>query len=85
MMNNKHQRTLAAVFAREPGGNLRWADIEALLAALGARRAEGAGSRVSFMLHGVVATFHRPHPRPTVHRGLVKALRRFLSEAGIEP
>ncbi len=84
-VNNKHRKTLAAIFAKNPGNNLRWGDVEALLMALNARRVEGAGSRVTFLLNDVMATFHRPHPEPTVRKGALKAVRIFLSEAGIKP
>ncbi len=35
-MKRKHQVTLAQIFARPVSGTIRWSDIEALFAALGA-------------------------------------------------
>ena len=35
-------------------------------------------------LNGVRAVFHRPHPGKETDRGAVAAMRRFLTEAGIE-
>lgn len=84
-MNNKHRKTLKRLFAKNPGSNIRWEDIESLMIALGADRVEGAGSRVTFRLNGVLATFHRPHPEPTIGRGVIKAAQIFLREAGIKP
>ena len=43
------------------------------------------GSRVRVALNGVRAVFHRPHPRKETDRGAVVSIRRFLTEAGIEP
>ena len=84
-MNSKHRKTLARLFSRNPGNNVRWGDVDALFMALGARRVEGGGSRVTFLLNDVVATFHRPHPEPTVRKGVIRAAQVFLTEAGIKP
>ncbi|MGB5301981.1 MAG: type II toxin-antitoxin system HicA family toxin [Gemmatimonadota bacterium] len=56
-----------------------------LLGALGATVSERAGSRVAVKLNDRVAVFHRPHPRPEMGRAAVRALRRFLESAGVEP
>jgi hypothetical protein len=65
--------------------DVRWRDVEALFAALGAEITEGRGSRVRVLLNGAEAVFHRPHPKPETDKGALKAVKRFLSEAGIEP
>jgi hypothetical protein len=36
-------------------------------------------------LGGVRAVFHRPHPERITDKGAVKAVRRFLQTAGVEP
>jgi hypothetical protein len=82
-VNPRHRATLAAVFDDPVRASIRWADIEATLAAFGAEISEGRGSRVRVHLRGVRAVFHRPHPRTEAGRGAVKAVRRFLMEAGI--
>jgi HicA toxin of bacterial toxin-antitoxin, len=82
-MNAKHTRTLASIFVRPALSSVRWADIEALLIALGAECSEGRGSRVRVLLNGAEAVFHRPHPSPETDKGAIKAVRRFLVEAGI--
>jgi hypothetical protein len=84
-MNSKHRRTLEAIFVEPIRSNVRWSDVEGLLLALGAERSEGRGSRVRFLLNGEEATFHRPHPRPETDKGALKAVRRFLEIAGVEP
>jgi len=81
----KHRRTLDAVFAHPVSGNIRWAEIEALVKALGGTVEEGSGSRVHFLVEGRPATFHRPHPRPTADKGAVAAFRRYLIGANIMP
>ncbi|MFN6053710.1 MAG: type II toxin-antitoxin system HicA family toxin, partial [Planctomycetia bacterium] len=45
----------------------------------------GQGSRVRIALNGLRAVFHRPHPHKETDRGAVKSMRRFLSEAGVQP
>lgn len=84
-MMRKHTRTLDAIFAEPVRANIPWADIEALLVALGAERDKGSGSRVRFFLNGIRAIFHRPHPQKEADRGAVKSVRRFLEEGGIRP
>jgi len=76
---------LHAIFTEPIRANIPWADIEALLVALGAERSEGSGSRVRFGLNGIRAVFHRPHPQKETDRGAVKSVRRFLEEGGIRP
>jgi len=84
-MIGKHKKTLHAIFADPVRSNIAWEDIEALLMALGAERDKGSGSRIRFVLNGIRATFHRPHPRKETDRGAVKSVRRFLEEGGIRP
>jgi len=82
-MNRRHQRTLLAIFEHPTRPDIRWAEIEALLEALGAEVSEGRGSRVRVALGGVRAVFHRPHPRPLTDRGAVRSVADFLRAAGI--
>lgn len=84
-MTNKHRKTLAAIFANPVQAGIAWRDIEALLVALGAERFEGNGSRVRFLLNGVKATFHRPHPHKETDKGAVLSVRRFLETGGVNP
>jgi hypothetical protein len=81
----KHEKTMQAVFARPTRANILWSDIESLLVFLGAEVSEGRGSRVRIALHGVRAVFHRPHPRKETDKGSVESMRRFLTEAGVQP
>lgn len=82
-MNNKHKKTLEALFSDPVRSNIAWSDIESLLLALGADVTEGRGSRVRIALNEVRAVFHRPHPENVTDKGAVKSMRRFLTEAGV--
>lgn len=84
-MNQKHQRTLQAIFDEPVRSNLPWRDIEAMLESAGAEISEGAGSRMRIALNGVRAVFHRPHPQKETDKGAVRSMRRFLMEAGVMP
>jgi hypothetical protein len=84
-MNQKHRRTLEAVFEDPVRSNIPWRDIEAMLKAAGAEITEGAGSRIRVALNYVRAVFHRPHPQKETDKGAVRSVRRFLSEAGVTP
>ena len=71
---------------REPVlSDIEWTDIESLLQALDAKLSEGNGSRVRVELNGERAVFHRPHPEKTTDKGAVRAVRRFLLNAGVKP
>ncbi len=84
-MNNKHRKTLAAIFADPVSPAIPWEDIEALFRALDAEISEGRGSRVRIALGGKFSVFHRPHPQTVTDRGAVRSVRRFLTNAGVKP
>ncbi len=84
-MNNAHRKTLTTLFAEPVNGALEWRRVEALFLALGAEIVEGTGSRVTILLHGKRADFHRPHPGRESLRYRVKAAREFLEKAGVTP
>lgn len=84
-MNAKQRRTLAQVFADPVRSDIAWRDIEGLFDALGATVRQGAGSRVCVALGDVRAVFHRPHPERVTDKGAVRAVRRFLQTAGVQP
>ncbi|MBN1590194.1 MAG: type II toxin-antitoxin system HicA family toxin [Pirellulales bacterium] len=81
----RHEDTLKAIFDEPVRSNIAWLDVESMLGGLGAEISEGRGSRVRVFLRGVRAVFDRPHPHKETDKGAVRSVRRFLSEAGIEP
>jgi HicA-like toxin of HicAB toxin-antitoxin system len=83
-MNQKHRRTLEAVFEDPVRPTIAWRDIEAMFRAAGAEVSERAGSRVCVALNGIRAVFHRPHRKDT-DKGAVVDVRDFLTKAGIKP
>ena len=84
-MKAKHQKTLQLIFQRPVSGSVRWADIEALFAALGAEISEAEGSRVCVRLFGDRRVFHRPHPSPDTDKGAVASIREWLKTNGVKP
>lgn len=84
-MNNRHRKTLEAVFAKPTTGALRFSDIEALILALGGEVKEGAGSRVALRLGDAVKHAHRPHPGKEAKKYQVEEIRAWLAAQGIEP
>jgi hypothetical protein len=82
-MQNKHRKTLEAIFADPVRANVVWTDIETFFVASGGVVSEGRGSRVRVSLNGVDAVFHRPHPQKETDKGALKSVRRFLREAGV--
>ncbi|MDH4439040.1 MAG: type II toxin-antitoxin system HicA family toxin [Rhizobium sp.] len=77
--------TLEQIFAHPVSGSIRWAEIEALLVALGAEISEREGSRIGVYLFDQIRVFHRPHPSPDTDNGAVASLRKWLEENGIVP
>ena len=84
-MDNKHRKTLEAIFEKPKRANIAWRDIETLFIAVGAEATEGSGSRVRVALKNVRAVFHRPHPKKEANKSTVKSVRRFLETAGVKP
>ncbi len=84
-MNAAQHKTLLAIFGTPVRSGILRADIVSLLDACEAEVSEGSGSRVRVALNGVKAVLHRPHPRKETDKGTVKAVRRFLTEAGVNP
>jgi hypothetical protein len=83
ILMGRHKKTYEAIFKDPVLSGILWSDIEALLLAVGSELSEGRGSRVRIALRRVRAVFHRPHPAKETDRGAVKAMRRFLQEAGV--
>jgi hypothetical protein len=84
-VNSKHRATLQAIFERPTRADIRWPDIESLVSACGGEILEREGSGVAFILEGVRAVYHRPHPKPFAKKGAVDAVRLFFRNAGITP
>ncbi len=84
-MKRKHNKTLGLIFKRPISGSIKWADIEALLASMGATIKEGAGSRVRIKLFGEMMVFHRPHPSPDTDKRAVSTVKNWLKSHGVKP
>jgi hypothetical protein len=83
-MNSKNRRTLAVIFARPTSAAIVFADIEALIKALGGSVIEREGSRVRIELNGEQWRCHRPHPGKEAKRYQVEEAREFLERAGVQ-
>jgi len=84
-MKTKHARTLSAIYTKPTLGGIVFADIEALVVALGGSIHEGAGSRIAFELNGTRRYLHRPHPGKEAKRYQVEDVRDWFNEMGIKP
>lgn len=84
-MNAKHRKTLAAIFSRPTSAAIVFADIEALIKALGGVVSEREGSRVRIELNGEQWRCHRPHPGKEAKRYQVEEARELLERAGVLP
>ena len=81
----KHRKTLAAIFARPTSASIVFADIEALIKALGGSVSEREGSRIRIELNGEQWRCHRPHPGKEAKRYQVEEARELLERAGVQP
>ena len=84
-VNKVHRKTLNDIFLQPAPTALEWRCIESLFVALGAETIEGNGSRVRFVLNGIIATFHRPHPAKEAKQYQVRDAKTFLENAGVKP
>ena len=85
-MHNEQQaaKMLRAIFTDPVPADIAWTDV-VKLQALGATVSQGQGSRVRVLLNNQRAVFHEPHPERETDKGAVKAVRDFLTNAGITP
>lgn len=84
-MNNRHRKTLEAIFAKPTPAGIAFADIEALILALGGQVVEREGSRVKIVLGQEQWRCHRPHPGKEARRYQVEEARELLLRAGVRP
>ena len=84
-MNTKRRKTLAAIFAHPTSASIVFADIEALIKALGGSVSEREGSRVRIELKGEQWRCHRPHPGKEAKRYQVEEARELLQRVGVQP
>jgi hypothetical protein len=84
-VNAKSRKALAALVTRPALPSILFADIEALVRALGGRVAEREGSRVRIELKGEQWRCHRPHPGNEAKRYQVEEARELLERVGIRP
>lgn len=84
-MQRKHERTLAAIAERPTRGGIAFADIEALIVALGGEVREGSGSRVVLELSETRQYLHRPHPGKEAKKYQVEQIREWLQGLEVLP
>ncbi len=58
--------------------DIRWADIQSLLNALGVDVVERAGSRVQLVKGTESIVIHKPHPNPETRRDTVRDIGHFI-------
>ncbi|RJX30197.1 MAG: type II toxin-antitoxin system HicA family toxin [Oxalobacter sp.] len=84
-MKTKHRKTLVAIFTRPTSASILFADIEALIKALGGSVSEREGSRLKIELKGEQWRCHRPHPGKEARRYQVEEARELLERVGVLP
>ncbi|HEX9877479.1 MAG TPA: type II toxin-antitoxin system HicA family toxin [Gammaproteobacteria bacterium] len=85
-MKSKHRKTLEAIRRKPTLANIAFADIEALIVALGGEARESQGSRVAFELgEGGRLYLHRPHPGKEAKKYQVEEIREWLESKGVKP
>lgn len=84
-MKTKHRKVLAAVYTRPTLSSIVFADVEALLLAIGCEIEKGAGSRVAFIRGNARLYMHRPHPGKEAKRYQIEEARAFLERLEIRP
>jgi len=84
-MQKRHQKTLQALFRQPTSGTVVFADIEALILALGGEVLEREGSRVKITLKGEQWRCHRLHPGKEAKKYQVEEARELLERVGVKP
>lgn len=82
-MSHKHAHLLRTIFQDPPSANIHWREIESLLSHLGAEIEPSHGARFKVTLNKIETFLHHPHNSNTCSKTDIKALREFLSHAGV--
>ena len=77
-MQRRHLRLLAQMQDRPTPADIRWAEVESLLGALGVEIHERSGSRVQLVKGRESIVVHKPHPRPELRRDTVRDIVAFI-------
>ena len=84
IVNSKNRETLRRIFEEPIRRDIESHEVERLVLALGGRVEERTGSRIALELNGVDFRYPRPHPRKELKRYVIRRLRVFFVEAGVE-
>lgn len=84
-MSHKHAHLLRSIFQDPVSGNIHWREIESLLTHLGALIESSHGARFRIVLNRMEFHLNHPHHGNAVSKQGIKALREFLSRAGVSP
>ena len=84
-MKSRHHKTLEAISRQPTSGTIVFADIEALIVALGGEVQEREGSRVKITLKSEQWRCHRPHPGKEAKKYQVEEARELLERVGVKP
>lgn len=76
---------LEAIFATPTRSGIVFADMEALVIALGGEIREGEGPRVVFELSSARKYLHRPHPGKEARKYQVEEVREWLRSLEVIP
>lgn len=82
-MNRKQRKIYDAIFSEPIRRNISWDNVVALVKSLGGTVTQGDGSRVRFDLNDISLNIHSPHPQKELKKYQVKAIREFLTKAGV--
>jgi hypothetical protein len=82
-MNHKHRKTLHALFAHPESANISRRSVEAVLGELGGEIEQRHGGRWGVRLKKHFVEF--PHSDHSLPLEQVRKMRKFLTEAGIDP
>ena len=84
-MASKHRKTYDALHSNPVRANISWGDAVTMAEAFGAVVTPMSGSMYTVALNGVSAILHRPHPGNEMDKPGVRAIRKFLARAGVDP
>ena len=82
-LNNHHIDTLTAIYSHPTSGNIRWADVESLLGAVG-NITEKHDGKFRITIGGEVEVFTRPKHKD-IDLEQVLDFRRMFKNAGYKP
>ena len=82
-MSSKQRKIFESLFDDPVKKNIKWTDVEKLIAGVGGQIKQGDGSKIRIVLGQCSLNIHTPHPHKELKPYQIRAIRKLFIEEGI--